>query len=200
MQKNTADTLLTVPTGVIDGTISRVNVSQVSTNTDFRVPFLSGDTGSQSISSDLYLYYNPNQDTLFARRLSGDSLKSPLSGVWLVNGNNRDNLASIVPLFCSQSDIEDISQQSNMALESVNGGSVVGSKINPFNIDNTTDMVIIMPNWGIIAYQDPSYGGLTRINVHNGFDVPQYIAPDITNSISSCKIYFRKVEITGRGS
>jgi hypothetical protein len=197
---NITATTLTVPTNVINGTILKVNVSQVSTNTDFRVPFLSGDTGSQSISSDAFLTYNPNQDTLFARRLSGNSLKSPLSGVWLVNGNNRDNLASIVPLFCSQSDIEDISLQSTMALESVNGGSVVGSTINPFNIDNTTDMVIIMPNWGIIAYQNPSYGGLTRINVHNSFDVPQYISPDVTNSISSCQIFFRKVEITGRGS
>jgi hypothetical protein len=46
------------------GTVSNVNVTEVGTNSSFRVPFLSGATGSQTISSDAGITYNPSTNIL----------------------------------------------------------------------------------------------------------------------------------------
>ena len=150
-------------------------------------------------STNTFAVSNITATTLTATTLVSTYNDTPLSGVWLINGNNTNDLASIVPLFCSQTDIGDINNQSALTLESATG-TAVGSFVNPFDVDNTTDLVIIMPRWGIRGHADIGYSGTTRINVHNQYDVPIYITPSTPNSISSCRIYYNKVEITGQGS
>jgi hypothetical protein len=59
------------------GTVSNVNVSEVATNASFRVPFLSGATGSATISSDAGITYNPSTNILSCNvtgNLTGDVL------------------------------------------------------------------------------------------------------------------------------
>lgn len=158
--------------------------------------------GNSSINTDAAnFYYNTLTKELILEQLQSTYMRTPLSGVWLVNGNNTNSLASIVPLFCSQTNLADINDQSSLTLEAaVTASGVTGTLVNPFNVTDTTDLVIIMPKWGIRGHADIGYSGATRINVHNQYDIPIYVTPSETNSISSCRIYFNRVQITGQGS
>jgi hypothetical protein len=177
----------------ITGTVSNVNVTAVATNASYRVPFLSGATGSQTISSDAGVTYNPSTNIFSADNISANSLNAPLSGVWFISGNNRTDLTSVMPLFKSESNFNDINN--GLTSGSVTGATV-GTLTNPFDLDNLCDRVIIMPDWGVVAYQDPDYGSLMRINFHNSNSVPVVVTPNAVNSISSAKIYYKKVEQT----
>jgi uncharacterized protein YqkB len=188
-------------TGNLTGTAANV-VAAVATTGLFPIALATADTGSSSIRTDGgNFYYNSLTKVLLTGELKADYMQTPLSGVWLVNGNNTNSISSIVPLFCSQTNLGDINDQSALTLEAaVTAAGVTGTLVNPFDVDNTTDLVIIMPKWGIRGFADAAYSGATRINVHNQYDIPIYVSPSVTNSISSCRIYYNKVQITGQGS
>jgi uncharacterized protein YqkB len=199
---NPSSNLLTTNVvGDLTGTASTV-VASVATTGLFPIALATADTGSSAIKTDgSNLYYNALTKVLLTGELQADYMRTPLSGVWLVNGNNTNSLSSLVPLFCSQTNLADINDQGALTLEAaVTAAGVTGSFVNPFNVTDTTDLIIIMPKWGIRGHADTGYAGATRINVHNQYDIPIYVSPSVDNSISSVRIYYNRVQITGQGS
>ena len=245
-------------TGTITGTATNVNVTEVSSGS-FRVPFLSGNSGSQTISSDAGITYNPASNVLstcvstvtqtaaglssYRVCLAGNSVGEATSivsnsglvyntvtdtldagslirstdidlggslvcarnggqgsGVWLVNGSTANTaLEAIIPLFCSQTNLGNINNQGSLTEVSVSG-SVVGSYITNFSVNNLIDVIVLFPGWGIIGYDGTGYSSTVRINMHNNQATPVFAQTSSANTLSSCKIYYDKVERTGLGS
>jgi len=193
----------TIFAGDLSGTATvatNVTATAVSTNSNFRVPFLSDTSGTVAIRSDGGLLYNPNKNLLTTSSLTSSYYGGQLAGVWLVNGSNRSNNDGILPLFCSQKNLANVNNQGALTEVPVTGNTVVGSLISNYSINNVVDTVIIFPNWGIEGFDDTDYNPATRINLHNDQDVPIYAEPSSPNVLTSCKIYFNKVEITGLNS
>ena len=119
-----------------------------------------------------------------------------VGGVWIINGvfTPGNTLNAILPLFTSQADLGNINDQSALTFTRADGTiAAAGSFINPYELDNQVDTVLVFPNWGIVGFPNTSYGGVNILNYKNEYAFPVYV--DCTNnSMSSCKIYFDGVQ------
>ena len=190
-------------TGDLTGTATtatNVTATANNTNSAFSVPFLSAASGSVAIRSDTGLNYNPSTEILTATTLNCSFNSGQGAGVWLVNGSTANTaLEAVIPLFCSQTNLGNINDQGSLTEVSVSG-AVVGSYISNFSLNNLVDIIVLFPRWGIIGYDGAGYASTVRINLHNDQATPVFAQTTSNNTLSSCRIYYNKVEVTGLGS
>jgi len=122
--------------------------------------------------------------------------RSHLAGVYLVNNNSA--ASKFYPIFYSIGNYANFTQQNNTGGTtnlSSQSGTLVGTwkGMSLPNIDNN---YLLMPNWGIIVYQNTFYGGTIRLNVKNDTPNPVQVATSTIDDGQSCKVYFNDVEVT----
>lgn len=131
----------------------------------------------------------------FEVETGGFIARSHLPGVYLVNNNNV--ASKFYPIFYSIGNYANFTQQTyvggttNLSSQS---GALVGNwkGMSLPNIDNN---YLLMPNWGIIVYQNTFYGGSIRLNVKNDTPNPIQVAPATIDDGQSCKVYFNDIEV-----
>ena len=79
-------------TGNVSGTATSVNVTDVSSNASFNVPFLSASTGSATISSDSAFQYNPSSNVLSVGSVSGSLSGTSTFAEQVIPSENADNV------------------------------------------------------------------------------------------------------------
>lgn len=132
----------------------------------------------------------------FEVETDGFIARSHLAGVYLVNNNSA--ASKFYPIFYSIGNYANFTQQNNTGGTtnlSSQSGTLVGTwkGMSLPNIDNN---YLLMPNWGIIVYQNTFYGGTIRLNVKNDTPNPVQVATSTIDDGQSCKVYFNDVEIT----
>lgn len=132
----------------------------------------------------------------FEVETDGFIARSHLAGVYLVNNNSA--ASKFYPIFYSIGNYANFTQQNNTGGTtnlSSQSGTLVGTwkGMSLPNIDNN---YLLMPNWGIIVYQNTFYGGTIRLNVKNDTANPVQVATSTIDDGQSCKVYFNDVEIT----
>ena len=169
-----------------------MNVTAVSTDADYRVPFLATTTGSSTVSSDGGITYNPSLNALNVSRINSGYV----GGVILIDGTNTGSLNYYVTLNKSASNLADLYNQSSLTPVSATlSGAATGSLVTTVNVNDLADRILIFPNWGIKAYQNSGYAGTLLADIGNNNSFP--IWAEITNNVmTSCRIYLNGTEQT----
>jgi hypothetical protein len=133
-----------------------------------------------------------NGDTQFVA--NSYLMKSFLAGVFLVDSTSTIRM---FPLYYTCANLNNLFQQTNTAgttgAVSQSGGSVVGTW-SSVSVNNIIDKILIMPNYGIIAYADTSFGGTIRGDFKNDTLNPIGMKLSTLNDISSIKVYWNDEE------
>jgi hypothetical protein len=127
-----------------------------------------------------------------------------IAGAYLINGTGFS--AQILPLFCSFYD-PTYQLQGAYGLKSCSNGTAIGvngtsQNFLGFPTANGIDSVIIMPNYGIIAYSGTWWSGTKYIDTFNDTPYPTVVNPTVANGILSIQLFYgtplSNVEINGR--
>lgn len=117
-----------------------------------------------------------------------------IAGVYFLNGNY------VTPLFFSCTDIDNAYNQqytSGTTNYTSQSGGAVGSWAT-LALNDSNNRFVVLPRYGLIGYQNNSYGGSVYINFKNNTNNPVIVSPSNTDDISSMKIYYNGQEQLNR--
>jgi hypothetical protein len=149
----------------LNGTVTCGSSSSINNANLTGTPYLNGQ----------YLYY------------------SGICGVYMIDGSYEHH-----PLITSLSTISQASQSSftvnsvnvNFPQANLTGSSTIGSSSQSV-IPSSNDIIyLIMPAFGVIAYNATNYGGSVVLNVGNTSSKAIYCSPTTTKSALSWKVYY----------
>jgi len=127
-----------------------------------------------------------------------------IPGVWMINSSstttpnaNSTAINSMIPLFRSCPNATSIYQPTNQTKVSASGAASAIGSITAMNIDNTDEFFIILPNYGLVAWDGTDYQGNPIIDIQNTLKQAMCVRPTTSagtisqNTISSFRIYFK---------
>jgi hypothetical protein len=133
------------------------------------------------------------QDFWLIEKLDGYRLPYTDTGI-VFTDSGTPNIAQQYPIMYNVLDMANVYTQDNTATYTSQSGSAVGSYLNA-GMTDTVDMIIVYPQWGLIAYDTANYAGSIFANFKNNGDTVATILPSSLNNIGSVKIFFHDVEI-----
>lgn len=117
-------------------------------------------------------------------------------GIYLLSGGGGNYFSA--PIFYSCPNCNDILNQltngATVNTSQISGGTGIGTYVFlEYNDDD--DVWLVLPKYGIIAYDNFNYSGEIRLNFKNTTLKPITVRPNTTNRVSSYKIYYNDIEI-----
>jgi hypothetical protein len=121
-------------------------------------------------------------------------------GVYMFDGSASSY--NIYPIFFSITNTNNFFNAVNASGNSFPSGyynTINGAAVGTFytmDLSDIDDYYLVMPSYGITAWNLLNYGAPVLLNFYNNSTIPITVKPSSPNSVTSCKIYYKGVEIT----
>ena len=139
-------------------------------------------------------------DVIGTSRLTGWMYSQSTPGVWAINAvgsvGDSSDYRGVIPLLRSCSNCGNLYRTNGYTLVAQDTNFTVAGTLNTVDFNDDMDFVIIMPGYGIVAFENFDFAGTRILNVFNNRNNAICVQPTTGNSMSSYRLFYNNVEIS----